>query len=272
MPRAHDNGGSNVRVSFVIPTRNQGSFLRQCIDSCLQQRVDDREIVVIDGASTDDTIEVLKSYGDAITWRSEPDSGQSDAINKGIRFARGELIAWINSDDYYTSPDAIPALLGELDSDVSCDIAYGDGVRVDVEGRTLGTFTSRRIDRAEEIVTHGPSFVMQPSLVFRRELFLAAGGLDEALHYAMDYDLWVRMFSRARHTRYVARPIACARYHDDAKSVNAMGAQIREVCRIKARHALRMRLGLVDLVRLQVGVAALGAYFIAVRLGLKKAT
>ncbi len=261
-----------MRISFVIPTRNQAGFLRQCLDSCLAQTVAEREVLVLDGASTDGTLDILRSYGDAITWRSQRDDGQSDAINQGVRLARGELVAWINSDDYYVSSGAIPRLLAEFDRDPDVDIAYGDGLRVDRDGKLLGAFLSRPIARAAEIVARPASFVMQPSLLFRRQLFLDVDGLDEQLHYAMDYELWIRMFGRARKTRHVAENIACARYHDDAKSVNAMGAQIRELCVIKARYALRSQLSLGDHARMQAGVASLGAYWLAVRLGLKKAT
>src|SRR5678815_5771239 len=92
-----------MRLSFVIPTRNQGRFIGQCIDGCLAQEVPDSEVLVVDGASTDDTRDVLGRYGERVRWISEPDRGQSDAVNKGVRMARGELIAWINSDDYYAS-------------------------------------------------------------------------------------------------------------------------------------------------------------------------
>lgn len=261
-----------MRISFVIPTRNQAGFLRQCIDSCLAQGVADHQILVLDGASTDDTVKILESYGNAITWRSQRDRGQSDAINQGVRLASGELVAWINSDDYYASQGAIRRLLDEFDRDASVDIAYGDGLRVNREGQLLGAFLSRPIQRAAEIVASPASFVMQPSLLFRRQLFLDVGGLDERLHYAMDYELWIRLFERARRTRYVPEAIACARYHDDAKSVNAMGAQIRELVAIKARYALRTELSLIDHARLQAGVASLGAYWLAVRLGIKRAT
>src|SRR5207302_234469 len=109
-------------------TRNQARFLAQCIDGCLAQGAGDSEVVVVDGASTDDTRDVLARYGDRVRWISEPDRGQSDAVNKGVRMARGELVAWINSDDYYASPGAVARLVAEFDAAPDVDIAYGDGV------------------------------------------------------------------------------------------------------------------------------------------------
>jgi glycosyltransferase involved in cell wall biosynthesis len=260
-----------MRLSFVVPTRNQARFLRQCLDCCVAQKIDDSEIVVVDGASTDETKTVLSSYDDRVRWTSEADSGQSEAINKGVRAARGELIAWINSDDYYASNDAVGDLLAAFDRDPALDIVYGDGLRVDVAGRSLGRYTSRSITSPTQIVVHPASFVQQPSLIFRRQLFLDVGGLDESLHYAMDYDLWTRLFAAARATCYVPLPISCARYHADAKSIHAMGAQIRELVVIKHRAARRLGLGLVDRVRMAAGESTLAAYWLAVRLGLRRA-
>ncbi len=260
-----------MRLSFVIPTRNQGRFIAQCIDSCLAQSIDDSEIVVVDGASTDDTRAVLARYGDRVRWTSEPDRGQSDAVNKGVRLARGELVAWINSDDYYASPRALHALLAAFDADPRVDIAYGDGERVDVRGAPIGPYRARPISRIAEIVMHPSSFVLQPSLVFRRRLFLDVGGVDESLHYTMDYELWMRLFAAARATRYVPEVIACARYHDDAKSIAAMGKQIREAYQVKRATARRLDLGALDRARMHAGVASMGLYWLAVRLGLKRA-
>ena len=260
-----------MRLSFVIPTRNQARFLAECIDGCLAQQIPDSEIVVVDGASTDDTKDVLARYGDRIRWISEPDKGQSDAINKGVRMARGELVAWINSDDYYASPHAIATLLAAFEAEGQVDIAYGNGVRVDVDGHEIGPYRARPISRIAQLVTHPASFVLQPALLFRRQLFLDVGGLDESLHYTMDYELWIRMFAAARVTRYVPALIACARYHTDAKSIAAMGKQIRELYGVKRTGARRLELGAIDRARMYAGVASMGVYWLVVRLGLKRA-
>ncbi|MFT3694674.1 MAG: glycosyltransferase family 2 protein [Kofleriaceae bacterium] len=260
-----------MRLSFVIPTRNQAQFIGQCIDGCLAQNIPDSEVLVVDGASTDNTVEVLRGYGDRIRWVSEKDRGQSDAINKGVRMAAGELVAWINSDDYYATPRGVQRLVDEIDRDPLLDIVYGDGDRVDVEGNYLGPYRSKPITRVAEIVMHPASFVLQPSLLFRRQLFLDVGGLDAELHYTMDYELWIRMFAAARATKYIPEVIARARYHTDAKSVAMMGKQIREAARVKQRSARRLHLNPLDRARMYGGIASLGAYWLAVRLGLKRA-
>jgi glycosyltransferase involved in cell wall biosynthesis len=260
-----------MRLSFVIPTRNQARFIGQCIDSCLAQGIADSEIVVVDGASTDDTREVLAGYGDQIRWISEPDRGQSDAVNKGVRMAKGELIAWINSDDYYASHRAIATLLDAFEAEPGVDIAYGNGVRVDVDGKDIGPYRARAVAKVTDIVTHPASFVLQPSLVFRRQLFLDVGGVNEALHYTMDYELWIRMFAAARVTRYIPAVIACARYHQDAKSIAAMGKQIREAWHVKREAAKQLALGAFDHLLMHAGVATMGAYWLAVRFGILRA-
>lgn len=260
-----------MRLSFVIPTRNQARFIGQCIDSCLAQSVHDAEIVVVDGLSTDDTRDVLAGYGDKVRWISEKDRGQSDAINKGIRMAKGDLVAWINSDDYYASPASIGTLLDAFDAEPDVDIAYGNGVRVDVDGHEIGPYRARAIASVGDIVTHPASFVLQPSLVFRRQLFLDVGGVDEALHYTMDYELWIRLFAAARVTRYIPAVIACARYHTDAKSIAAMGKQIREAWQVKRGAAKRLDLGVADQLLMHAGVATMAAYWLAVRFGLRRA-
>ena len=260
-----------MRLSFVIPTRNQASFIGQCIESCLAQDIPDSEIIVTDGASTDDTPALLAGYGDRIRWVSEPDRGQSDAVNKGVRMARGELIAWINSDDYYASSYAVATLVEAFDVERDVDIAYGNGLRVDVDGNAIGPYRARPITRVADIITHPASFVLQPAVLFRRSLFLDVGGLVESLHYTMDYELWIRMFAAARKTRYIPEVIAHARYHSDAKSIAAMGKQIRELLQVKRDSARRLDLDALDRARMYAGVASMGVYWMAVRFGLLRA-
>lgn len=113
--------------------------------------------------------------------------------------------------------------------------------------------------------------MLQPAVLFRRQLFLDVGGVDESLHYTMDYELWIRLFGAARAARYIPQQIACARYHADAKSIAAMGKQIRELYRVKLRNADELTLGMVDRALLHAGVASMGVYWVAARLGLLRA-
>jgi glycosyltransferase involved in cell wall biosynthesis len=261
-----------TRVSFVIPTRNQAAFITTCIDSCFAQGIADSEVIVVDGASTDGTQDVLARYGDRIRWTSEKDRGQSDAINKGVRSAKGDIIAWINSDDYYASPNALAPLLQVFDRDPAADIVYGDGTMVDAEGRALRSYPSRDYTTLEDLVIIPASFVLQPVLLFKRQLFLEVGGLDEKLHYTLDYELFLRMFPRAREVRHVRHEVARAVYHDDAKSIRGMRKQIVEFMQVKHRYASKLSLSATQRARLYAGFASLWAYYAATRLGLKRAT
>jgi hypothetical protein len=154
--------------------------------------------------------------------------------------------------------------------DPSVDIVYGDGQVVDVEGRLIRPYRNRTFTSARDLLLSpiGPS---QPATFFRRALFLEAGGLRTELHFALDYELFLRMFARARAVRRVQRTLACMTFHEGAKSTRAMAPQIREVARVKAEGAALLRLGLADRARLVAGVAGLWAYWLAVRSGLRRA-
>ncbi len=259
-------------VSFVIPTLNQAPFIRKCIDRCLAQQIPDSEIIVVDGVSRDGTQEILASYGDKIQWTSEPDRGKSDAINKGIARARGELIAWVNSDDYYAHPGVLRRVLERFAADPELDILYGDGVMVTADGTPLRIYRGWELPSLAELLIRPAGIALQPALFFRRHLFLEAGGLSTELDWAVDYDLWPRMFPRARKIRYVPEVFACAAFHPGAASVFGLWKQVRELCLIKQRYAAQFPMSLRDRLRLRKGILELYAYWLAVRLGLRRST
>jgi glycosyltransferase involved in cell wall biosynthesis len=258
-----------MKVSFVIPTRNQAPFIGRCLESCLAQQVPDAEILVIDGASTDGTQKILAGYGERIHWTSEPDSGQAQAVNRGIARARGEIVAWINSDDFYEGPGTLTAVVAAFEADAELDILYGDAVVVDAQGDPIRRFRSRAFPRASDLLVNaiGPA---QPATFFRRDLFQRVGGLREPLHWAPDYDLFLRMFSAARKTRYLAQPLARMTFHAGAKSIRGLLEQVREFVALKREHSGRFALGPADRARLWWGVAGLYAYWAAVRLGVRR--
>jgi glycosyltransferase involved in cell wall biosynthesis len=265
-------GYPRPRLSFVIPTRNRAAFLRTCIDSCLAQAVPHAEIVVIDGLSTDETVQVLESYGAHLRFLSEPDAGQADAVNKGVRLATGQVIAWLNADDYYPHAGVLRRVLAAFDEADDVDIVYGHGMMVDRVRRPLTRFVSYPLAAPKAMATRGRCFALQPAVFFTRQLFLAVGGLDPSLHWAMDYDLWFRLFPRARQVRFLDEDLACAMVHADAKSVRGLLPQIRELQQIKRRYLRHFALGPHDWARLLAGEAGLYAYWLAIRLGLWKVT
>jgi len=257
-------------VSFVIPTRNQARFLRRCIESCMSQGITDSEILVIDGLSTDGTQEILKTYGERVRWVSERDEGQADAVNKGVRAASGEIIAWLNSDDAYADPGALRAVLAAFAEAPEVDVVIGDALIVDESGAPIRSYRNRPFASAREVLVApiGPS---QPATFFRRALFQEVGGLRTDLHYALDYELWLRLFSRARAIRYLPRTLALTTFHPGAKSISGMLPQIREVARVKRESARRTSLTVGERLRIEGGLLGLLAYWLAVRLGLRRA-
>lgn len=259
-----------MMVSFVIPTRNQAFFIRKCIDSCLAQLVPDCEIIVVDGLSTDGTQKILESYAGRIRWVSEKDSGQSEALNKGVRMARGDVIAWLNSDDYYASDDVLKKVVACFAGDPELDIVYGNGWMVDPAGLKFRRVLGKEISQPKDILLRPNSFVLQPALFFRKALFEQVGGVNVELHWVMDYDLWLRMFPHARKVRRVAEDFACAVYHPDAKSVRHIREQIAETVQLKRRYQADFQLSFRERLRLHTGILSLYVYWLAVAVGLKK--
>ena len=257
-----------MRVSFVVPTRNQRPFLRRCIESCLAQGVADSEVVVVDGASTDGTIDVLRGFSDRIRFVSEPDSGQSEAVNKGVAMATGDVIAWINSDDSYAGDGVVAAVLREFDA--GADLVYGDGLLVTAAGATLRPYGVRELSSQKQLILSPSSPLLQPATFFRRALFEQVGGLDVALHFTMDYDLWLRMLPRSRRPRFLPMVLARWTLHAEAKSIQAMRAQIRETAAVRRRYRDAYGLSPAERLRLPLATARLYLYWAAVRTGLRR--
>lgn len=212
---ADPGSGSRPLISVVTPSYNQGAFIAQAIESVLAQHYPEFEHIVIDGGSTDGTVEVLRRYPH-LTWISERDSGQASALNRGLRLARGDIIAWLNSDDWY-EPEIFPAVAAFFVANPAKQIVMGDCRLVDTADRALGVVVNherglrqlRKYWRARSIPT-------QPAVFFRRRLLAECGFLDESLHYAMDYDLWLRFAAKHRFYR-LDRIAANYRFHPAAK-------------------------------------------------------
>jgi glycosyltransferase involved in cell wall biosynthesis len=217
LPATMPDGRPWPRVSVVTPSYNQGQFLEQTIRSVLLQGYPNLEYIVIDGGSTDESVEVIKKYEPHLAhWESERDRGQSHAINKGFARATGEIICWLNSDDYH-APDTLASAAECLAEGTGNYALVGHCVQVFADGRPpvkgIGKYEglTRMLEYWKGYHMH------QPSMFWRREVFERVGYLDEAQYYIMDFDYWVRM---ARHFdfRNVDRVLSYAVYHDDAKT------------------------------------------------------
>ncbi len=204
-----------MRISIVTPSFNQAPYLEAAIRSVLEQDYPDLEYFVVDGGSTDGSLEIIRRYADRLTWWvSEPDRGQADGINKGLRRATGEVVAWLNSDDRYR-PDALRRVAETFAAHPDVGLVFGDVASVDAEGRVfyLQRFGPYTLD---DLLAF--RIISQPAVFMRREVLQAAGYLDETYHLLLDHHLWLRM-ARLAPLRYLPHTLAEARYHPAAKNV-----------------------------------------------------
>jgi glycosyltransferase involved in cell wall biosynthesis len=223
---------SQPKVSIVTPSFQQAAFLEQTICSVLEQDYLNLEYMVIDGGSTDGSAEIIRRCADRLAyWVSERDSGQAEAINKGLRRATGEIVAWVNSDDYYL-PGAIQRAVEVLQGQPELGFVYGDVLAVDGEGRPVN-----RMRYGDWGLDGLMCFRMigQPSVFMRRSVLEQIGLLRDEMGYLLDHDLWLRIAARFP-VKYVPELWSAARYHAAAKNV----AQTERFCQEAYRLAERM--------------------------------
>lgn len=203
-------------VSIVTPSYNQVQFLEETICSVLEQDYPQIEYLIVDGNSTDGSVDIIKKYSSCLTWWvSEPDRGQTDAINKGFSHTRGEILAWLNSDDTYF-PHAVSEAVDFLKKKLEIGMVYGDANLIDKEGKVIGKFPSRQTDYRR--LRRGYVHIPQQTSFFRASLWHKVGPLDPTFHFAMDYDLWVRLACVSK-LHYYPHLWANFRLHETGKSV-----------------------------------------------------
>jgi glycosyltransferase involved in cell wall biosynthesis len=221
-------------VSIVTPSLNQGQFIEQAIQSVRGQDYLDLEHIIVDGGSTDCTTQTLKKYEKAynMRWISEPDNGMYEAINKGMRRARGQILAYLNADDLYF-PWTVRAVVEAFQDQPSVDLVYGDMVSMAMDGR----YASIIFSPPEEILrTHLRFFSLaQPSVFWRRRVFESLKGFDESLHIASDYDFWLKASRRFRF-RKLNEVLAVFRFHSKSKSLKNLRSSWEENTRARARY------------------------------------
>jgi glycosyltransferase involved in cell wall biosynthesis len=201
-------------VSIVTPSYNQALYLEQTIQSVLGQDYPRVEYIVIDGGSTDESVDVIKKHANRLAyWVSEKDRGQAEAINKGFGRANGEILGWLNSDDYYL-PGTISAVVKCFESNPDAVMVYGDMLAVDANGRTINVLKYKQLS-LEDLLCF--QIIGQPSVFFRRAAFEKAGMLETAFHFMLDHHLWIRLAQQGR-ILYVPQVWSAARYHAEAKN------------------------------------------------------
>ncbi|MCF8506956.1 MAG: glycosyltransferase [Caulobacter sp.] len=217
-------------VSIVMPTRNHGRWIRRAIDSVLSQSWPDVELIVMDGASTDDTVDILKSYGERITWVSEPDNGQTDAINKGMARARGEVLAYLNSDDVLL-PGALETVVRFFDANPECDMVYGNADYIDEDDAVTGPYATAPYSFARLMED---CCVCQPAAFWTRRIAERVGPFNAELQTAMDYEYWLRIANAGGIVRFVEDRLAQSRLHGETKTLTMrekIFAEVFDICR-----------------------------------------
>jgi glycosyltransferase involved in cell wall biosynthesis len=203
------------RISIVTPSFNQGQFIEETIRSVLLQDYPNLEYIVIDGGSIDSTRQILKKYNRYITWISEPDEGQTDAINKGLKMASGEIVAYLNSDDIY-EPGALMSVARLFCQWDNVAMIYGDIIHIDERSEFLEFHKTGDVNLKQYLMV-GEFYLPQPSVFFRKNVINSIGYFNRYLHLAMDYDYWLKIIINFK-TRYEPITFSRARIYPQAKS------------------------------------------------------
>lgn len=226
------------RVTVVTPSFNQGEFIRATIESVLAQDYPNLEYLILDGGSTDGTAAIAAEYGSRLRFLSEPDRGQTHAINKGFGMAAGEVVAWLNSDDVYL-PGAIRQAAAALAKNPAAGYVYGEGYLLDEAGAITGRFPHTQPFDLWRLM-HLSDYILQQTCFFRRTALAAVGPLRESLHYGMDWDILIRLGVRYP-VVYLPWYLACLREHGAAKTSSGGVERAWELHRILARHTGRLK-------------------------------
>lgn len=218
-------------VSIVTPSYNMAHFLEATIESVLSQSYPHIEYLVMDGGSTDGTVSLLERYGDRLGWISQPDRGQADAINRGFTRTCGSIFAFLNADDLYCV-DAIEKVVLAFDEHPEAGVIYGEGDHIDEAGTTIGPYPTRDFDLG---LLAQRCFICQPAGFLRREVFSDSGLMDRDLHFALDYDLWIRAAKRYPFQRIRER-LALSRMYRANKTLRNRVTTFRDTARVLKRH------------------------------------
>jgi glycosyltransferase involved in cell wall biosynthesis len=217
LPERMLDGAEWPRISVITPSYNQGQFIEETIRSVLLQGYPNFEYIIIDGGSTDNSIEIIKKYENYLTyWVSEPDQGQSHAINKGFARATGQILNWLNSDDWFDK-NAFSLVANKLGGPSDVEVIYGDCFLTNSQGKEHRIYTTHEFSVSDLILRN---FIGQPTVFFRKELWEKYGGINESLVFALDYELWLRWALENVSFKYIPEIKAYYRLHENSKSCN----------------------------------------------------
>ncbi len=203
------------KISIITPSYNQGQFIEYNIKSVINQKYPNYEHIIIDNCSTDQTINILENYPH-LKWVSDQDKGQSDALNKGLEMATGEIIGWLNADDYYL-PSSFHVVVDHLRKNRNSEIVYGDYMWVDVNGKLIQYRKEINFDNFIFEYLHF-CYIPSTSTFFRRIIIEEGNYFDVNFHFAMDFEYFLRLYKKNYHFSHINKFISAFRLHDLAKS------------------------------------------------------
>lgn len=224
-----------MRISVVIPSYQQADYLRATLDSVLWQGIREVEVIVRDGGSTDGSVAILREYAGLIDWVSQPDYGQAHAINEGLRVATGEIVAYLNSDDVYY-PGALARVRAYFTAHPECWFLYGDADHLHADGSVMEPYYCEPWDyeHLQEIC-----FLCQPAVFWRQAALERFGFFDDTLHFALDYDYWLRAGRETPFHYLQGECLAGSRLHDQTKTLGQRVKAHREILQVVMRYSTR---------------------------------
>ena len=228
-----------MRLSIVTPSLNQARYLRECLESVriAAKAASGYEVehLVLDGDSTDGSLGILRAQSFA-RWTSEPDAGQTEAINKGLRQATGDILAYLCADDLY-EPQAILRVMDAVAADDAIDVIYADYFFLEGDSGRKRRKSAAGF-RPDNL--HNSNPLGQPAVWWRRRVYEKFGGFDQSLHYCMDHEYWLRLGTNLR-WHYIPEALAVSRLHSDAKTSRQLAAMWRETAHMLTRDGWRLK-------------------------------
>ena len=226
---------SQPRITIVTPSFNQGRYLDAALQSVLSQGYENLEYIVMDGGSTDGSVEVIRRYADRLAhWQSGPDGGQAAAIAQGFARASGDILAWLNSDDLLL-PGSLDLVAKTFARNPSADLIYGSRHRVDAGGHVIGWYQPPTV--MHRLYFSFGQWLPQESTFWRRSLYERAGGVEASMFFAMDLSLFMRMWHVGRFMR-VDAALGAIRVHEETKTTNHGDVMMREAKVLRRAHGL----------------------------------
>jgi glycosyltransferase involved in cell wall biosynthesis len=232
------------KICIVTPSFNQAAFIAEALESVKAQHYPATEHIVIDGGSTDGTVDILRRYSsepgwDHLRWVSERDRGQSDALNKGFRMATGDIVGWLNSDDRYRL-SCFRSVVKGFEINPGTDILYGDYTWIDEQGQI--TQIRREIAFSYFILKyHHTLYIPSTATFYRSKIFDDGNFIDENLHFSMDYEFFLRLARTGYHFKHISKLLADFRWHSRSKTVASVESQFREFDQIVRQNSPLLR-------------------------------